>query len=512
MRPVYACSLDFPPTAADAIWAEIAAWVNEWYDRKSLGAKPPATWPAGTTPVFTYGSAHSLEATRVELVGHEGPLREMRWNYPDQYDPSLVWSVDTTVFKSAEATRFSLVLRITSALYELLPAKYSLGSPRIVRTLVARGDARVGDHALSRFPNRIDASDVPTLVALVRAPERRHAVVVISPDTLSGVPVIDADAVANAVPGLASVHVLGSKWAAFALSDELGRPFSCFNGAVRIYWPRFSEDSDATAHRLWVPSEIGQLGSEGLARSIFRSLAIAASFRFVEPEPIRLFRRRAEEARVSALKADKGGGYDALFDEYVKLDTEVRTLRETVDTLTKENGNFRANLAALWTPTQQPVVPNLPEAERPTPTDVHDAVVEAQRRTTNVVYLPEAFDSAKDSPFKQPDKAFSALLAIDDVARRWAEQLGGGAKLGPRKEAFRQRGFDYADDISGTSEGRWGDEYKYEYEGTRIVFAPHITIGAKQADKCLSIHMHWDNEKRRVVIAHVGRHKTNTRT
>jgi hypothetical protein len=44
------------------------------------------------------------------------------------------------------------------------------------------------------------------------------------------------------------------------------------------------------------------------------------------------------------------------------------------------------------------------------------------------------------------------------------------------------------------------------------VFAPHITIGAKSPDRCLSIHMHWDEAKRRVVIAHVGRHKTNTKS
>jgi hypothetical protein len=101
-------------------------------------------------------------------------------------------------------------------------------------------------------------------------------------------------------------------------------------------------------------------------------------------------------------------------------------------------------------------------------------------------------------------------MAIDDVARRWAEQLVGGPNVGSRREAFRQRGFDYKDDISQTAEGRWRDDYTYNYEGKRVLFAPHITIGAKAADRCLSIHMHWDEVRRRVVVAHVGRHKTNT--
>jgi len=67
-------------------------------------------------------------------------------------------------------------------------------------------------------------------------------------------------------------------------------------------------------------------------------------------------------------------------------------------------------------------------------------------------------------------------------------------------------------DISPTAAGRWRDEYTYAYEGNKILFAPHITIGAKSADRCLSIHMHWDDTRGKVVIAHVGRHKTNTRS
>lgn len=103
-------------------------------------------------------------------------------------------------------------------------------------------------------------------------------------------------------------------------------------------------------------------------------------------------------------------------------------------------------------------------------------------------------------------------MAIEEVARRWTAQLDGGPKLGPRKEAFRQLGFDYKDDISQTSENKWGEEYCYVYDGKKTLFAGHITIGAKQPDKCLSLHVHWDEARRKVVIAHVGRHKTNTRT
>ena len=42
--------------------------------------------------------------------------------------------------------------------------------------------------------------------------------------------------------------------------------------------------------------------------------------------------------------------------------------------------------------------------------------------------------------------------------------------------------------------------------------SPHIPIGAKQADTCLSIHWAWLKDEKVALVAHVGRHKTNTKT
>jgi hypothetical protein len=338
---------------------------------------------------------------------------------------------------------------------------------------------------------------------------------VLSPAPYSETLSVDPVAVSNALAGVASVQVLSSKWAGFALTDEIGKQYSCYNGAVRIYWPRFSREADPYFYRLWLPSQISEFGgSEAFAQSLLRIVAAAASFRFVEPEPLRAFRRRHDEARLAALKATKGGDYEALFDEYAKLDTEARQLREQLEVATLDNETLRNNLSAVWSAApESAAVPSAASIDdRPDLKSVHDAVSEAQRRTTHLTYLDDAFSSAQESPFKQPDKAYSALLAIDDVAKHWAQQLAGGPNLGPRKEAFRQRGFEYKEDISQTSEGKWRDEYSYPYDGKKTLFAPHITIGAKQADKCLSVHMFWDEPKRVVVIAHVGRHKMNTRS
>ena len=78
--------------------------------------------------------------------------------------------------------------------------------------------------------------------------------------------------------------------------------------------------------------------------------------------------------------------------------------------------------------------------------------------------------------------------------------------------AFAERGQTYKDDISPTSKGKWKEEYEFVYEGERMPCHSHFTLGSGSADTCLSIHWHWDADRRQAIVAHVGRHKTNTKT
>jgi len=108
--------------------------------------------------------------------------------------------------------------------------------------------------------------------------------------------------------------------------------------------------------------------------------------------------------------------------------------------------------------------------------------------------------------YKTQVRQLSTALDIPQViiqkapsADLWANQTDEG-----------ELGFTYADDVSQTSGNRYGDEYEAKDGGRTYDISPHITIGAKQADSCLSIHWAWDESTGKAVVAHVGRHKTNT--
>lgn len=509
MRTVYACSLSFP-APIDTVWKEVAAWITGWYGKKAPGLQLPKGWDAGTTGVLEPVKGHTLEVTSARSASGSAQLREIRWRYPDQYDPSLIWASDLTVYADTHEVLFTLALRIASFDFELLPAKFELGTPRIVRTLVSRGDASVGTQKLPASFERIEAPDVPRFAAHLLDQRRKLPVVVLSSDPFTERPNANPTAVASALAGNATVAVMGSKWAAFALTDEIGKQFSCFNGAIRIYWPRFNTQADPFFHRLWLPTDVARAEQgPGFALELLRTVAPAGAFRFVEPEKIRTFRRLADQERLDALKAEKSEDYAEVFGHWDEETKKNAKLLERIEELISENATLRDNFNAVWTvapkPEDSPTVGSADQDQREV-SSVEEALEEAKRRTKHLHFLPEAIKSAKDSPFKQPQKALNALLAIDEVARAWMLQLRG------RKGAFEDLGFEYADDISQTTRGKHGKEYVYRYEGENTSFEPHITMGAKQADKCLSIHMHWDDNRRRVAIAHVGRHKSNTTT
>lgn len=55
--------------------------------------------------------------------------------------------------------------------------------------------------------------------------------------------------------GLANVAVVDFD-GAWALTDHLGKAFSCYEGAVRLYWPRFSKNDDPFRSPLWTATRL----------------------------------------------------------------------------------------------------------------------------------------------------------------------------------------------------------------------------------------------------------------
>ena len=83
--------------------------------------------------------------------------------------------------------------------------------------------------------------------------------------------------------------------------------------------------------------------------------------------------------------------------------------------------------------------------------------------------------------------------------------MGGGLV-----EAFKIKGVDFKKEISPTSRAKFEKDYTFMYRGERQMFEQHVTEGAGNPNSCFSVHMLFDKNARKVVIAHVGKHLPNT--
>jgi len=357
----------------------------------------------------------------------------------------------------------------------------------------------------------------------IESRQRRLQIILVSRTTMAEKCLIDPGQLAEQLAGIAETYYLADKWAAFALSNAIGEHYRCFNGALRVYWPDF--DSAGTPFSpIYLPEKINQLNGK-LGDMLFRQLAGISAFRYttgpVITDALEMLdiERRSELEEIKTAARDRGDLDELLAladqenaqlsEQNRRLQTENESLKASLE-LAQEN--FRAMSLGAAAPNEE--TDSLETSEEGTvfePRSVGDAVLAAREHFANTLtFLDSALDSAIDSPFEQPRKGYQAFLAMHEVCLGWRDSLRTGRSVGSFEQTFARKGFEYTSRESMTSRGKWGEEYEATYDGRKVSIEPHLAVGKGGPKTCLRIHFYADKEKQRFVIAHAGRHKTNT--
>jgi len=525
MRLVYALQFRIAaPTGVigvslpEMIKTDVSGWIQEWYkQRQGLDLSVPTI-----SQVVTPLPLHSVETAYAAATGSGAVHQAVTWRYPAEPDDRLLWESRCEWASTGGDTEFSFLLRIASREFLVAPPHFDIRRPRIVRSIVQKYRCFSGGHDLSLLPQRVRIENLDALLEILRSKERRLPIVLFSVDPYSDKTLADPGDAQDKLVGLAHVSVLGDKWTSFALTDRLGKPYSCFNGAIRIYWPGFDTASDPFEHPILLPDRIKAIQADGrlVSDHLLRWFAPASTLRFAYGPITR--------DAIAAVQADRQAEIDALrekaqaagdYGELLKLaDEEIADLKRRNEELTRrlwdvesELATAKANVAALSiVQASEPAPAASVAAPEPDVRSVRAAVdLAAKRFTDTLIFMKSAFESADDSPYGQPDKVLQALEAMDDVCKSWRESIQRKQSMGPLENAFASRGFTYKSKESMTSTGKWGEEYTALYEGARMSVEPHLALGKGGPETCLRIHFFKDEEEGRFVVAHVGRHKTN---
>jgi hypothetical protein len=528
MRLVYALQFRVEDSARpgesslpDLLKGEVTAWIADWYKRR-LGLDisfPDATETIAPHPLHTIDVAYSVP--HADGAAHYA----ITWRYPAEPDDRLLWESRCEWATTSGRTEFSFLLRLASREFLIAPPSFAIRRPRILRAVVQNYRCYSGGLELSLRPARVRIATLDALLSALQSKDRRLPIVLLSVDPFTDKPLADPVEVADKLVGLAHVYVLDDKWTAFALTDKIGKPLSCFNGAVRTYWPGFEIDANPFDHPVILPVRISSIqDGRPLSEYLLRRLAAISTLRFAYGVITRdalaaVQSRRQAEIDALRIQAEGTGDYDELLkladEELAELRSRNKDLSQRAVELEDELATAKANVAALLSVHEpealtEAVPLTAPEEEVRT---VRQAVdVAAARFSDRLVFLKSAYTSADDSPYGQPDKVLQAIEAMDDVTEAWRESIRNKKSMGLLEEAFEARGFAYKAKESMTSAGKWSEEYNAVHEGRRVSIEPHLALGKGGPDTCLRIHFFKDDQTGRFVVAHVGRHKTNTRT
>ena len=440
------------------------------------------------------------------------------WDRPDAAGREIVWRSEVRLATLGTDVEATVAVRIVSQKRVVVPERAHVNRPRLISFLASKYKASVGGQRIDVEPTRILGNSVLHFHQdTLRSPERVLPVVVVSPFNRFAGYAIDAKTLADRIAAIAEVAIIDNPRVAWEFARIVGRPFACFDGAVRVFWPGFDPRSDDPySHRLWLAHRIedprrfadrlfGQLSSYAARLVRDGPIWIAASKRTTEGRLVELRERgaRVEEATQLAELANE------ILDGSQKILEETERER---DSLREENRDLRArveqlSLAVRYTGSDD----DESDSDDVAVSDVAAAVVRADDEFDSLRFLSLAYDSAEASLYQRPDEVFEACRVLDELssARSSVDSLGSSLE-----EWFLQHNVTYSRFQSQTTMGKFRDEYTFP-EGEHIwEMQEHLIFGKTGRDPrhSLRVYFAWDDEEKQHVIGWVGTHRRNTKT
>jgi len=220
-------------------------------------------------------------------------------------------------------------------------------------------------------------------------------------------------------------------------------------------------------------------------------------------------RSKAGERELERLKAEIGARDEAL----AAKDGVVAEREKEIERLKRELQGLRfhkGDLDGFIKPGDEP-----PAA---VPRSVREAVDQAQVAFRAFLsFHRNAFDSAAESPYREPERAFRALRLLAKFGEARREALRSRRAVTPIAEWFEWNKRDaawlsYAANESESTMNECGAERTIVFDGRQIPLRRHLKIGVGNANEHLRIYFELVGDDERIVVGHVGRHLgTSTR-
>lgn len=533
MRVVYGVQFQINPLqeyqssdeCLQAVECEIVGWITAWYKKwKKLDINIDLNGDHITT-----FEDHEVRVTK-QYGDSDNELCNYLWTYPSQPNENLLWQSQILCAKLANIIEISVIVRLSSHKFQFSHQRFRLRPPNIVNILIDKFKPVLGGREIINKPIYYSAGDVDSLlIEDLQTPNRVLPIVVLTPYGRDDVFPIRPEVVAKTLAGIAEVHILKSKFAGYKMRDSLTKPYSCFNGASRIYYPGFQPGCNPFDHPLYLHKNAKGKGYSGnqMEKMLFETLSSKSAIHIVEggitkrvkkaiDDKIQSDRYRLVE-ELKAGKTDNDRLNQQLIDAITKMDQlqkDLELANQIVESqhqqLEETDKRFHeyTRLMAEQYSSKEAHEELYDEEDIPEINNVQDAIELAKEKFGNdMIILRSAEKSCTDSNYRKPEEVFQTLEAIHDVVERDTEAKSVGESIGDWSEIFKKDyGVKYTPHESEITMGKFGDERTFAHKGKKIQMTKHITLGGGSREHCVQIFFEIDEETGKPIIGYCGKH------
>lgn len=482
---------------------------------KWVGLKGARTSEGAGTYV-TYKDGRRAEYLRSEIISAHGRVIEH-----DLIEPTDTGLFHTHIALGTDGNELAAYVELSAAgdAYQVGPMQLDVRCPQVVRDLLQCGEQwSVGATPVTSKPMSFSGEkDGMTLINVIWHPNRNLPIVAISQHEGALLTENFAENLAGDLSGLALVANLDDE-ASWTLTKTRGKDWSCYSGAVRLYWPITLRSQSPYAHPLWTRSGLLRGitdihdASYRIRSHLRRKIIGVSAFSVSEPPFFGLIRSEARKRDIEALRSRAVGTeeWQKLAEDYAKDNDKLRgqlvQKEEVIRDLQSRVSNLE--LAFRWQPDIESD-PNLdvePEKEIP-PATVVEAIEKARESSeTILVFGDDVALGVKSLAIDAgpPEKILHYLRQLSALAEE--RQKG---PLGVNTiQWLRDRGV-IASGESETVRNSSSEMRKRTWHdgSTRRPFELHLKPNeAASPDRCARIYFDYDEDHKRVVIGWIGRH------
>lgn len=451
------------------------------------------------------------EVARAEVKSSIGCLTEVVVTEPR---PDGWFRTTIRVGESEEAVAMSIGLSAAST--TLAPVYVDVRCPRLVRDVLAPPSPwRYQGTPVAAAPveyTRESGGD--EFVALAWDPARSVPIVAVSDEYGSVLHPGIVGLLAADLSGLAIVARLDPQ-ASWRVTRRKGKEWSCYSGAIRLFWPGLAVDDSPYRYPLWTPSRLlasvpdTEAAAERIRRELRRRILGQSAFAVADPPLFVKIRQAAREEELAALRArtTSDAGYKAFAEEYFEaLAKANETISERDTEIEELQGKLRGLQYALQSKRGEPEE-LAPDTETP-PATVEDAVLIAMDEMKEELIFGSSITEGVKSLAQDagpPEKILRYLRVLGEFTRARRDGTLGKGTI----KWLQERGVTASAESETVRKSREEQQARtWDYgNGERKTFDMHLKPSdATAPDRCVRMYFEYDETRQVTVVAWVGRH------